>query len=92
MLLPRLAATMLATMLVLGPALAQPAPEAGRCDTTTKRLDRDLENLSKRLVRAKNKEGEPRSVPATHALAELMELEALRIHLRCLGLRVEDER
>jgi hypothetical protein len=92
MFLPRLAATMLVTILVLGSALAQPAPEAGRCDHTTKRLDRELEHLSEQLVRTMNTQGDPRSVPATRALAELMEMETLRSHLRCLGLRPEDER
>jgi hypothetical protein len=92
MFLPRLAATMLVTILVSGSALAQPASKAGRCEDTTKRLDRELENLSERLARGMNTRGDPRSVPATRALAELMEMEALRSHLRCLGLRPEDER
>ena len=92
MFLPHLAATMFVTILVSGSALAQPAPEADRCNDTTKRLDRELGDLSKQLVRAMNTQGDPRSVPATRALAELMEMEALRSHLRCLGLRAELER
>jgi hypothetical protein len=92
MFLLRLATTMLVTLLVSGSALAQPAPEAGRCKDTTKRLDMELEELSERLVRATNTQRDPRSVPATRALAELMEMDALRNHLGCLGLRSEDER
>jgi hypothetical protein len=90
--LPRLVATMLVTFLVLGSALAQPAPDTGRCNDTTKRLDQELERLSERLVRAMNTQADPRSVPATRALAELMQLDALRHHLRCLGLHPEDKR
>ena len=87
MLLPRLAATMLLTILLPGFTLAQPAPEVGRCQDTTTQLDRKLEDLSDQLVRAMDPQGDPRSAPATRALAELVEMDALRAHLRCLGLR-----
>lgn len=92
MFLPRLAATMLVSALILGSALAQPAPVTGRCDDSMKRLDRELEELSERLVRETNTAGDPRAVPATRALAELVEMEAMREHLRCLSLRPGSER
>ncbi len=91
MLLPRLAATMLLTILVPGFTLAQPAPEVGRCQDTTTQLDRELEDLSDQLAREMDPQGDPRSAPATRALADLLEMDALRAHLRCLGLRSKGE-
>jgi hypothetical protein len=92
MLAPRLAATMLLTTLLLGSAAAQIAPEADSCEETTRRLDRELEALSQRLGREMGTEGDPRSVPATRAMVELIRMDALRDHLRCLGLRQEGGR
>lgn len=86
MLLRRLAATLIAASLALTPVSAQQTPGAGRCADTTKRLDRELGALSERLAQEADVQGKPRSGPATHALAALMDMETLRDHLRCLGL------
>lgn len=90
MLSRHLAATLLAASLSLAPAAAQQAPGAGRCADTTKRLDRELGALSERLARQADVPGKLRSGPATLALAELMDMEALLEHLRCLGFGADD--
>ncbi len=95
MLLPHLGSTVLVTFLATGTALAQQTPGPMRCSETVKRLDRELSALSERQEHPKNLQTDQVAstpLPASRVLAELMEMVALREHLRCLGVDPKGER
>lgn len=87
MFLPCLVSIVLATPLAFGTAIAQQKSELPRCSETVERLDRKLNALSERLAREHTAKIAAAPVPAARVMAELIEMVALREHLRCLGFR-----
>jgi len=92
MFLPSLVPAVLVTLLATGTVFAQQTPEPNRCSETVKRLDRELGALSERLERPRTAQTASTPVPPWRVLAELMEMVALREHLRCLGVNPQDQR
>ena len=82
--LSRLSAVLLSMAVLAGSGFAQTTSPSHQCDKTLKRLERELAKLSESVSHTVDPQQESPTAPAK-LLIELMKLEALTAHLRCLG-------
>ena len=81
---------LIACAAIAAPALAaaQSASREPRCEEAIKRLDREASVIARRLAASADDQSQYDPGTQTRILIELSRMEALRDHLRCLGLRL----